>query len=432
MTRTKLAVAALLALPLAAGCSDLIDDSVSSQEHAALGDALSGTNAGLFAEARDAFAETETALDGLGPIFNERSCGQCHSNSALGGAGQQIERRYGTLTNGVFNSLANTGGSLRQLFGIGGFTPSPGQNCNSGTDNVNPAGATIFAGRLTTPTFGLGLVEQIADGVIQGIAAAQPPSIRGNVVFKTVQLPSGGFSRGQNRVARFGWKNVHSTLSDFAGDAYLNEMGITTTSCNNGQVLNDFALETRANRPNSNAPEANGCPDDMIPGVDDDFAAEEDGCAGGLTETQDDVELFAEFMRDLAPAPRGIDNSNGRGLTEFNREGCNGCHVTTTFTVFKNGANRSFQAFSDFLVHDMGALGDGIGNDGDSVAVTRRMRTAPLWGLRFRNLLLHDGRTSSRSAAIQAHDGQGAAARNAFNAATAAQRNDLLLFLSSL
>ena len=92
----------------------------------------------------------------------------------------------------------------------------------------------------------------------------------------------------------------------------------------------------------------------------------------------------------------------------------------------------SFQPFSDFLVHDMGTLGDGIGNDGDSVAVTRRMRTAPLWGLRFRNLKLHDGRTSSNTTAIQAHDGQGAAARNAFNAATSAQRNDLLLFLSSL
>jgi CxxC motif-containing protein (DUF1111 family) len=432
MTRANIALAAVLALPLAAGCSDLIDDSVANQDNHALGEALPGTNAALFAEAKEAFGETETALDGLGPIFNERSCGQCHSNSAMGGAGQQIERRYGTLTNGVFNSLANTGGSLRQLFGIGGFNPAPGQNCNSGTDNVNPAGATIFAGRLTTPTFGLGLVELIPDGTIQGLAAAQPPSIRGNVIMKTVQLPSGGFTRGQNRVARFGWKNVHSTLSDFAGDAYLNEMGITTTSCNNGQVLNDFAVETRANRPNSNAPEANGCPDDMLPGVDDDFAEETDGCADGLTETQDDVELFAEFMRDLAPAPRGIDNSNGRGLTEFNREGCNGCHVVTTFNVSKNGRSFAFQPFSDFLVHDMGTLGDGIGNDGDSVAVTRRMRTAPLWGLRFRNLLLHDGRTSNRASAIQAHDGQGAAARNAFNAATAAQRNDLLLFLSSL
>ena len=431
MKRSTFALAALLALPLGAGCSDLIDDSVTTQDTFALGDALAGTNATLFAEARNAFAATETVQDGLGPIFNERACGQCHSNSALGGAGQQIERRYGTLTNGVFNGLANTGGSLRQLFSIGGFTPAPGQNCQSGSDNVNPAGATIFAGRLTTPTFGLGLVELIPDGTIQGIASAQPASIRGIALTKTVQLTSGNFSRGQTRVARFGWKNVHSTLADFAGDAYLNEMGITTTSCANGQRIGDFATENRANRTPTNAV-INGCPDDQLPGTDDDLAEETNNCAGGLTETQDDVELFAEFMRDLAPAPRGIDNSNGRGLTEFNREGCNGCHVTTTFNVSKNGRNFAFNPFSDFLVHDMGTLGDGIGNDGDSVAVTRRMRTAPLWGLRFRNLKLHDGRTSSISSAIQAHDGQGAAARNAFNAATAAQRSDLNLFLTSL
>jgi hypothetical protein len=269
MTRMKLALAAILALPLAAAsCSDLMDESTAADNSAALGDALAGTNAALFAEAKDAFTETETALDGLGPIFNERSCGQCHAEGAFGGAGQQIERRYGTLTNGVFNSLPATGGSLRQLFGIGGFTPSPGQNCNANADRVNPVGATIFAGRLTTPVFGLGLVELIPDGTIQGIAAAQPASIRGVAVLKAVQLPSGGFTRGQVRVARFGWKAVHSTLSDFSGDAYLNEMGITTTSCNNGQVLNDFAIENRTDRAPTNAV-INGCPDDMLPGVDD-------------------------------------------------------------------------------------------------------------------------------------------------------------------
>ena len=92
----------------------------------------------------------------------------------------------------MFNGLANTGGSLRQLFGIGGFNPSPGVNCQSGTD-ANPApGATIFAGRLTTPTFGLGLVELIPDGTIQGIAAAQPavdPRHRQHDVRSTYQRP---------------------------------------------------------------------------------------------------------------------------------------------------------------------------------------------------------------------------------------------------
>jgi CxxC motif-containing protein (DUF1111 family) len=419
-------------MPLAAAsCGNMIDDSVSSQDNFALGDAIPGTNATAFAAAKANFALTETQQDGLGPIFNERSCSACHANGAIGGAGQQIERRYGTLTNGVFNGLGNTGGSLRQLFGIGGFNPSPGVNCQSGTDSNPAPGATIFAGRVTTPTFGLGLVELIPDGTLQGIAAAQPAAIRGIAVDNTVQLTSGPFSRGQHHVARFGWKAVHASLADFAADAYLNEMGITTTSCVGGSVVRDFATENRANRAPTNAV-INGCPDDLVPGTDDDFAAEENNCAGGLTEVQDDVANFALFMRNLAPPPRGVDNSSGRGQTEFNREGCNGCHVGTTFTVTANGRSQSFNPFSDFLVHDMGTLGDGIGNDGDSVAVTRRMRTAPLWGIRFRNGLLHDARTSDKAAAIRAHDGQGATARNAFNSATAAQQNDLMMFLSSL
>jgi CxxC motif-containing protein (DUF1111 family) len=432
MTRATLALAVMMAVPLAsAGCSDLTDDSVGSQDNFALGDAIPGTDATTFAAAKANFGQTETQQDGLGPIFNERSCSACHANGSIGGAGQNIERRYGTLTNGVFNSLASTGGSLRQLFGIGGFNPSPGVNCQSGTDATNPAGATIFAGRVTTPTFGLGLVELIPDGTIQGIASAQPPSIRGVANTTQIHLTSGTFTRGQTHVARFGWKAAHASLADFAADAYMNEMGITTTSCAGGSVVNDFATENRANRAPTNAV-INGCPDDLVPGTDDDLAAETNNCAGGLTEVQDDVANFAFFMRNLAPAPRGVDNSSGRGLTEFNREGCNGCHVTTTFTVTANGRSQSFQPFSDFLVHDMGTLGDGIGNDGDSVAVTRRMRTAPLWGIRFRNGLLHDARTTDRAAAIQAHDGQGAAARDGFNGATSAQRNDLLLFLSSL
>jgi CxxC motif-containing protein (DUF1111 family) len=411
------------------------EDTTTSVGELSLGDALPGTNAATFAAAQANFGQTETQADGLGPIFNERSCSACHSVGATGGAGQNIERRYGTLTNGVFNSLAATGGSLRQLFGIGGYTPSPGLNCQSGVD-ANPApGATIFAGRVTTPTLGAGLVELIPDATIQAIAAAQPAGIRGIVNFDTIHLTDGPFVRGQSHVARFGWKAVHASVTDFAADAYLNEMGITTTSCAAGRVVSDFATENRANRAPSNAL-INGCPDDDAPGVDDDFAAENNNCAGGVTAVQDDVANFAFFMRNSAGPSRGTDNSNGRGLTEFNREGCNGCHVTTTFTVNINGRSASFQPFSDFLVHDMGTLGDGIGNDGDSVAVTRRMRTAPLWGVRFRNALLHDGRTSDKGVAIQAHaggtNGQGSAAAAAFNAATSAQRNDLLLFLSSL
>src|SRR4051812_26303703 len=163
MTRGHFALAALLAFPLAAGCSDLIDDSTTTASFA-LGDSLPGTNGTTFAAAKANFNLVETQQDGLGPIFNERACGVCHSNSASGGAGQQVERRYGRLTNGVFDGMASTGGSLRQLFGIGGFNPRPGVNCPSGTGANPAAGGTNFAGRLTTPGFGLRLVGLITHG----------------------------------------------------------------------------------------------------------------------------------------------------------------------------------------------------------------------------------------------------------------------------
>jgi CxxC motif-containing protein (DUF1111 family) len=95
-------------------------------------------------------------------------------------------------------------------------------------------------------------------------------------------------------------------------------------------------------------------------------------------------------------------------------------------------SNKTYHPFSDFLLHDMGSLGDNIGNQGQ--AGLREMRTAPLWGVRFANPndLLHDGRAHSFEAAIQAHDGQGAAARNAFNAASTTDRQSLVSFLRSL
>src|SRR4051794_22825475 len=104
------------------GCAEQGED-VSQQVGAAMGDALPGTDATRFAAAKANFNLGEGIEDGIGPIMNERSCALCHQASGvIGGAGENIERRYGTLTNGVFNSLPNTGGSLRQLFGVGGYS----------------------------------------------------------------------------------------------------------------------------------------------------------------------------------------------------------------------------------------------------------------------------------------------------------------------
>src|SRR5207249_10863114 len=124
------------------------------------------------------------------------------------------------------------------------------------------------AGRVTTPVFGAGLVELISDATITNIASAQASAIRGTVNHDTVHLTSGPFSRGQSHVAKFGWKAVHASAADFAADAYLNEMGITTISCAGTTRVTDFATENRANRTPSNSV-INNCDDDGKPGTDD-------------------------------------------------------------------------------------------------------------------------------------------------------------------
>jgi CxxC motif-containing protein (DUF1111 family) len=424
----------------AVGCGQGGDE-VASSEGAVLGDAIPGTNGAAFAAARDNFNLTETVQDGAGPIFNERSCSACHSNGTIGGAGQNIERRYGRVVNGVFDALESTGGSLRQLFGLGGFNPSPGVNCNSGVDTL-PATATIRdSGRLTTPLFGLGLVDSLPDSRFDALAAREPAAIRGIVNRVSIVMANpldAGQRNGATRVGRFGWKSGVSNLGQFAADAYLNEMGITTQHCFKGTSILTFATESKPN----GVAQPSGC-DDRGAGGAGIPAGTDDGvgsCAGGLTEIQDDVELFTDFMTFLAPPPvdSTIDPNVARqGALVFLNAGCAGCHFPGPLTTPNSAPNgvpggMAFFPFSDFALHDMGALGDMIGNDGDTVARTRMMRTAPLWGLRFRTRFLHDGRAASVTAAIQAHAGQGAAAATAFNALGASDRSALLRSLNAI
>src|ERR1041384_3220252 len=147
---------------------------------AALGDPLPGIPAQEFADAKGAFEVIDTAFEGLGPIFNETGCAVCHSLGATGGAGNQIERRFGAFNaDGTFNTLASEGGSLRQLFTLGSFTALDGHSCTVPLE-VEPADATVHnIGRLTTPLFGAGLIDTIADSVIVANANAQATGARG-------------------------------------------------------------------------------------------------------------------------------------------------------------------------------------------------------------------------------------------------------------
>jgi CxxC motif-containing protein (DUF1111 family) len=356
---------------------------------------LTPTDRQEFFAGREAFDEVETAADGLGPVFNGTSCGVCHNVGGSGGGSEAIETRFGAYVGRAFDPLAAHGGSLIQTGGIGRWA-----TCHFIGETVPPA-ATVVAGRRATPLFGLGLVDALPNQTFFDLARRQAwhrPEIAGrpHVVIDV--------ATGKPAVGRFGWKSQVASLLVFSGDAYLNEMGITTP------------LFPNESCPQGNCALIEAC--DPVPGVDDDM---------------EDVELFASFMAFLAPPPRARAALPAyQGARVFDDMGCAGCHVpalTSGKSETAALAGKILRPYSDFLLHDMGALGDGIAQ-GD--ARGREMRTAPLWGLRILTTYLHDGRAGTLEEAILAHDGQGRYARERYRRLTSEGRYRLLAFLRTL
>jgi CxxC motif-containing protein (DUF1111 family) len=342
-----------------------------------------------FAAGLEEFSTPEEADEGLGPVFNEDACIVCHTDP-VGGTTGRLETRFGRRgNNGKFDPLANLGGSLLQDHAIGrvadGFKFFP--------ERV-PRGANVVASRMTTPLFGLGLVDAVPDQELIGLAQRQPRDVRGIANVLT------DIATGETRVGRFGWKAQVATLQTFSGDAYLNEMGITSP-----------------NFPNENCPQGDctALAHNPVPAVND---------------TGNGVTAFKDFMTLLAPPQRGSSSQLGEDL--FKSTGCATCHTPKLATGPSPVAaldRKVFEPFSDFLLHDMGRLGDGIvqGN-----ATGRLMRTAPLWGAHARPAFLHDGRATTIAGAILAHDGQGRAARQRFDNLSFDKKRALVAYVNSL
>jgi CxxC motif-containing protein (DUF1111 family) len=396
--------AALIALALA---------SVGGNSGPNFGDPLPGLTPDLqarFVAGQANFSGTDTPATGLGPVFNNTGCSQCHSTPVVGGGSAITETRYGTLTNGVFDPLTQYGGSLIHSQGIGLFK---GVNLVGEIVPQPPAvpngPATIVAGRRTTPLFGLGLVGAVPDSTFQDLARLEQfltPDSAGRVNVVT------DVATGQSIVGRFGWKCQHGSLFSFAGDAYLNEMGITTPLF-----------------PNEN------CPQDPTQGylVNCALLAANPGPAPTNDPDNSSLQQFTDFMTLLAPPPKlELTDQARSGAQTFAAIGCINCHVPALRTGDNPIAaldNVTFFPFSDFLLHDMGSLGDGIAQSG---AGQTEMRTAPLWGVRVLTTFLHDGRATSLSQAILAHAGQGQAARDRFAGLGASDQANLIAFLNSL
>ncbi len=138
-------------------------------------------------------------------------------------------------------------------------------------------------------------------------------------------------------------------------------------------------------------------------------------------------------MRLLAAPPQvPLTPATRSGQDVFARTGCAACHTPSMNTGPNDIAaldRKAVNLYSDLLLHDMGTLGDGIGQ---AAAAPAEMRTAPLWGLRARGPYLHDGRAATVDVAIRLHDGTAAAARNRYLQLPANQQVQLLQFLLTI
>jgi Tol biopolymer transport system component len=337
------------------------------------------------------FRKSDTPADGLGPVFNAASCATCHNRPWIGGTSNELVTRIGAAGPGGFDPLVGQGGPVIQTQGID--TPT----CSVAGETV-PAGATIVAPRDPPALFGLGLIEAIADESI--LRRADPDDRDGDGISGRPNLIAG-------RVGRFGRKAQTVGLREFAGDAYLTEMGITSP---------DFPFEV--------APQGNPPACDPVPDPEDDGS---------------NVAAFVDFLTLLAPIPAGrYPSADARreataGGRVFRQLRCGTCHEPRLRLPRDFGVARGIRRaalFTDLLLHDMGAtLADGI-PQGD--ASGSEFRTAPLAGVGWTAPYLHDGRAATLDAAILAHDGEARASRDAFSALPEDEKTRLRAFLRSL
>ena len=323
-----------------------------------------------FNDNRFIFEEIETIDDGLGPTYNAQGCVECHQNVVTGGASQIAEHRTGRMFDGEF--FESLGGSL-----IHSRATDPEiMELVAFEDDIRTF-------RISTNTLGNGFVEAVANSTLLAIRDAQPVSMRGTAIEVPVFE-----NNNQARFGRFGWKNQHASLESFSADAYLNEMGITSP-----------------HMPTENT--SNGRSVDKFDSVND---PEDDGV---------DVKAFANFMRSTKAPSRGpIDQQVLVGEKVFMQVGCATCHtpsITTappgtvagTLVIPEALDNKIIHPFSDFLLHDIGTGDDIPVLPGEEYAGTAaQMRTAPLWALRTRNRLMHDGLSFTKQEAIERHAGQ--------------------------
>lgn len=400
-----------------------------------------------------------TSSDGLGPLYNSRSCQSCHLKDGRGrpptanypadtaesmflrlsippqnGEHRRLlaERRVNTineptygeqLQNFAIQGLDNEGHmhidykeepltlddgtvvSLRRpTYSIEGLKYGP----------LHPD--TMLSPRVAPPMIGVGLLEAIPEDQIRARADADDKDKDG-VSGRTNEVWSA--EHGKVALGRFGWKAGKPSVREQAAGAFAGDMGLSTPLVPNPSGDCAAAQPTCLNAPNGNT--------------------ERDG---GLEVGAKLFDHVVFYSQNLAVPPRRNfnDPAVNRGKTLFYALRCQSCH-TPSFTTGKvegqpHLSKQKIWPYTDLLLHDMGeGLAD---NRPEGMADGREWRTAPLWGLGLTRLVsghtqfLHDGRARSIEEAILWHAGEARSARDGYAALSKADREALIKFVESL
>lgn len=380
-----------------------------------------------------------TARDGLGPLFNARSCSGCHFKDGRGKPSTPDEPSVALLFRLSIEGVDTTGGPAPHPAYGGQVQPLsvPGTSAEvsqvivteevidgkyaDGTsyELVRPLyqfegwsegdpGDVRISPRIASAVFGMGLLEAIPSETILEWA---DPDDSDNDGISGKANATWDFEKKKLRLGRFGWKANQPSVKQQVLKAFQEDIGITSQLF--PQHAHASAQKALDALPNGGEPE-------LQPGIEDDI-------------------IF--YMRTLAvPARRNLDDPTViAGESLFYQARCHACHKPSTQTGGTDISalvHQSIQPFTDLLLHDMGpGLADGRP---DYDASGNEWRTPPLWGLGListvngHTRLLHDGRARNIAEAILWHGGEGQAAREYFRNLNADERAALIAFLRSL
>jgi CxxC motif-containing protein (DUF1111 family) len=352
--------------------------------------------------------------DGLGPVYNAKSCVACHYRNGAGGSGGLEENvtvytvlplRSGERAREGVVHAHSTLSREENLRDVHSDLPAVARpTLNMVLSRLRPSHlppGVQLSHRNTPALFGANLIDNIPEQAI--VDNEKQQRVRWESTGKAEESPHGrALHLADGKVGRFGWKGQSATLASFVQAACANELGLG----NSGQAQPKPLFQ----------------PEYKTPGND-------------LTDAQ--CAQLTAFVASLPrPSETPSDESVSAGKRLFASVGCAECH-----TPHMGGVAG---LYSDLLLHHMGPdlAGGGSYNFRPEVptpsapepklAATDEWRTPPLWGVADSPPYLHDGRAATLEEAIQLHGGESAHSTRLFTQLSTPDQVRLVAFLKTL